>query len=171
MSTLGDYALAGAGGALVLSLGANWWLYHQLSACEVARERDTGAVAAAQPAAVAAQVAANHAPAAASAKIAKESDHAGAQLYQEGYRAGDAYARAHLVPATSGGAPSGPGVPGTDRPVASNDRSGAADGMVAVSRADFDTCTYYGARLDKVHEDAWKLIAAGAATTSEEFAR
>lgn len=169
MSTLGDYALVGVGGALALSLGANWWLYHQLSACEVARERDTSAVAAAQPAAMAAQVAANHAPAAASAQIAKESDDDKAGVYQAGYRAGAAYAAAHRVrPEAVGGTSGEPGVPGADRPVASDDRSGGAPELVELSRSDFDACTDIGLRLYKVHEDAWKLIAAGAATTSEE---
>lgn len=114
----------------------------------------------------AAQIVVNARPAIVSAKIAKDSDHDSKTYYADGYSAGAAYARAHLVrgqsgtPGSAGGAPN---LPATDQAAEKHDGPGNADDMVAVSRADFDILTGNSLRLAKVHQDAEQLIAAGIA--------
>ncbi len=115
------------------------------------------------------QAAVNHAPAAISQAIAKESRADEKAIYEAGRAAGAAYADSHRVrpPAVCAASPAG--VPGTDRPDPQHDGPGDAADMVAISTANFDTCTVNSQRLAKVRADAQALIAAGVAVadTSE----
>lgn len=124
-------------------------------------------VKAAQPIAEAAQIAANHAPAAKSQTIAEKSNDDAKDYYEAGRRAGAAYADAHRLPAAKAAcAPGRAYLPGTDHVAALDDGPGSAPVMVAVARTDFDTLTGNSLRLAKVHQDAEALIAAGVAVPS-----
>lgn len=121
------------------------------------------AVHAAQKQATVDQVAVNHAPAVISQAIAEKSDVDSKVYYDEGRRAGVAYADAHRVPRACTAGPAG--VPGTDSPAPLDDGPGIAPDMVAVTRADFDTLTGNSLRLAKVQQDAQSLIAEGVAVS------
>lgn len=114
-----------------------------------------------------AQIAVNHAPAAKSQKIARQSDDQAKDDYAAGRAAGLAYANAHRVRAGAVCPANRADLPGTDHLVAGDDRPGESPGMVALSQADFDTLTENSTRLAKVRAEAEALIAAGVAVPSD----
>lgn len=131
---------------------------------EALRKADAARIALATAKATTDQIAANHAPAVTSRQIAETSRVQSETYYEEGRRAGLAYAAAHRVRPEAIGCPvSTPGVPGTDRVAAVDDGPGDAPGMVAVAQADFDLLVSNSTRLAKVHQDADALIASGVA--------
>lgn len=131
---------------------------------EALRKADAARIALATAKATADQIAANHAPAATSRQIAETSRVQSETYYEEGRRAGLAYAAAHRVRPEAIGCPvSVPGVPGTDRVAAVDDRPGETPGLVAVTQADFDLLVSNSIRLAQVHQDADALIASGVA--------
>lgn len=115
------------------------------------------------------QIAANHQPAAASAAIAKASNHDAQAYYDAGRRAGAAYAAAHpvslrpIAAPACGGERSAADLPRADYPAALNDRPGDPAAGVAIPRADYDQLVANSLRLAKVHQDAKALIEAGVA--------
>lgn len=119
------------------------------------------AVQSAQKTATAAQIAVNHEPARKSEEIARKSDAEAPAYYEEGRRAGLAYAAAHRV--RNACPVSGPDLPGADRPAEEHDGGGDTPGMVALSKGDFDILTDNSTRLAKVQADALALIEAGVA--------
>jgi hypothetical protein len=129
-----------------------------------ARNKQIAAMIAAQKTATTAQIAANHEPAAKSQTIAENSRDQSQAYYDEGRRAGLAYAAAHRVRPEAVGCPvSAPGVSGADRAAAVDDGPGDASDMVALSQADYGLLVSNSNRLAKVHQDADALIAAGVA--------
>ena len=113
-----------------------------------------------------AQIVVNHAPAAKSQTIARQSDDQAKDDYAASRAAGLAYANGHRV--RDAVCPVGrPDLPGENHPVASDDRSGEAADMVALSQADFDLLRANSTRLAKVQADAEALIAAGVAVPSD----
>lgn len=116
---------------------------------------------AAQPAATAAQIAANHEPARVSAEIARQSD-ADAPSY---YRAVADAAGAHRLPVRAC-SPSAADLPGTDRPSAIDDGPAPAPDMVSRPRAEDDQIVAAAGRAAQMHADAQALIAAGVAIPS-----
>lgn len=122
------------------------------------------AVQSAQTKAADEQAAVNHVPAAKSQAIAEKSNAEAPAYYEEGRRAGLAYADAHRVRVSC---PIGdPDLPGTDSPAKVDDGAGSAPGMVALSQTDFDTLTGNSLRLAKVQQDASSLIEAGVAVSA-----
>ena len=152
---------------LVLALGAagvlGWMLHHERE--DNARLRaDIAEIAKSQRQAARDQAAINHAPAAISQAIAKESRADEKALYEAGRRAGAAYADAHRVRASAPVcAASDADLRGADRVAAQHDGAGPDGELVAITATDFDICTAAGQRLAKVHADAEALIAAGVA--------
>lgn len=123
----------------------------------------------AQPAAHAAQAAANHQPAAVSATIAEISDAQASAYYERGRAAGAAYAAAHRVPASCPASQLGHAdLPGADHPDPIDDGARQATDDVALSRADFEILTGNSLRLAQVYQDAQALIAAGIAVAPPE---
>ena len=131
-----------------------------------AAQAEVAAMKAASKAATVAQIAVNRAPAAKSQAIAEKSNADAQDYYVKGRAAGIAYAASHGVRGAC--IPASANLPGTDHASPVNDRSGAAPGMVAVTRADFDTLTSNSLRLAKVQQDAEALIDAGVAIKSTE---
>ncbi|HIQ16515.1 MAG TPA: hypothetical protein EYH41_00680 [Novosphingobium capsulatum] len=127
-------------------------------------QADLARVTAAQAQARAGQAAANHHPAAVSARIAEISDAQASRYYAQGRAAGAAWAAAHsLHDACPARGPANPALPGADHPAPLDDRSGDTAALVALPRADFDLCTANSARLAQMHQDALALIAQGVA--------
>ena len=143
--------------ALLLSLAANVWLCYEWRSAE----GEIDAIHAAQGKATAAQVAANHQPVVISTRIAEESNRE-APAYYERVRV---VARDHIV--RSPCAPGNSGVPGTDSPAPLDDRPVGSPELVSVARDDWDKLLAAAARLAKVRQDAEKLIAEGAAVSSD----
>lgn len=158
--------LAGIAGVLLIG-GLLFAVSHYRSRVhelEALRKADAARIALATVKATTDQIAANHAPAATSRQIAETSRAQSESYYEEGRRAGLAYAAAHRVRPEAVGCPvSAPGVPGTDRVAAVDDGPGEDPGMVAVAQADFDLLVSNSTRLAQVHQDADALIAAGVA--------
>lgn len=109
------------------------------------------------------QAAVNHAPAVISQAIAKESRADEKALYEAGRAAGAAYADSHRVRAAAICPASPASVSGADRPAPQHDGPGDAADMVAISSANFTTCTFNSQRLAKVYADSHALIAEGVA--------
>jgi uncharacterized membrane protein len=109
------------------------------------------------------QAAANHHPAAVSARIAEISDAQASRYYAQGRAAGAAWAAAHSLhdacPAR------GPQTPLCPEPItlprSMTDPVTLPPGCPP--RADFDLCTANSARLAQMHQDALALIAQGVA--------
>lgn len=158
--------LAGIAGVLLVG-GLLFAVSHYRSRVhelEALRKADAARIALATAQATTAQIAVNHEPAAKSQTIAENSRDQSKAYYDEGRRAGLAYAAAHRVRPEAPGCPIGaPGVPGADRVVAIDDGPGDAPGMVAVAQADFDLLVSNSTRLAQVHQDAQALIASGVA--------
>lgn len=158
--------LAGIAGVLLIG-GLLFAVSHYRSRVhelEALRKADAARIALATAQATAAQIAVNHAPAAKSQTIAENSRDQSQAYYDEGRRAGLAYAAAHRVRPEAVGCPvSASGVPGTDRAATVDDGPGAAADMVALSQADFDLLVSNSTRLAQVHQDADALIASGVA--------
>jgi hypothetical protein len=152
--------------ACLLLLCASVWLWRGWDAEKAGRKDDAAKVAAAQQKATTDQIIVNHVPAAKSQAIAEKSNAEAQSYYEEGRRAGLAYADAHRVRAQTACPISDADLPGADRPAAVDDGSGVASGMVALSQADFDLLTGNSLRLAKVHQDAESLITAGVAVAS-----
>ena len=148
--------------ALIALMCLSGWLWHGKHTAQ----EELAAMKRASVEAGKAQAAVNHAPAAKSQAIAEKSNADAQDYYAKGRAAGLAYADAHRVPRPCPASPAS--VPGTDHAASLNDRSGDAPGMVAVSRADFDTLTGNSLRLAKVQQDAEALIDAGVAIKSAE---
>lgn len=110
------------------------------------------------------QQAVNHAPVIVSQAIAQESRAHEKAIYEAGRAAGAAYADAHRVRASAVVGPVGrAGLPGANRPSEKHDGAGEVADLVAITAADFDTCTVNSQRLAQVHADGEALIAAGIA--------
>lgn len=158
--------LAGIAGVLLVG-GLLFAVSHYRSRVhelEALRKADAARIALATAQATTAQIAVNHEPAAKSQTIAENSRDQSQAYYDEGRRAGLAYAAAHRVRPEAVGCPvTAPGVFGTDRVAAVNDGPGDAAGLVALSQADYDLLVFNSNRLAQVHQDADALIAAGAA--------
>ena len=115
------------------------------------------------------QAAVNHRPAAISADIAKRTDHEADDYIADAMAAARAYADAHRVRPAPAGRASHTDLPGADHSAPRHDGPGddAKLGAIAISKADFDSCTINSGRIAKVHDAAQELIAAGAAKASE----
>lgn len=143
--------------ALAIALLLCWGLYARGN-----RYRDDlTATLAAQQAATQAQVAVNHEPARKSAAVAEKSYVDSKVYYEQGRRAGLAYADAHRV--RNSCAPRAADLPRTDSPAPVDDGPGENPDLVALTREDFDTLTGNSLRLAKVQQDASELIEQGVA--------
>jgi hypothetical protein len=125
-------------------------------------QADLARVTAAQAQARADQAAANHHPAAVSARIAEISDAQASRYYAQGRAAGAAWAAAHSLhdacPAR------GPQTPLCPEPITlPRSMTDPVTRPGCPPRADFDLCTANSARLAQMHQDALALIAQGVA--------
>ena len=119
------------------------------------------------------QAAVNHRPAAISAEIAERTDHEADDYISGAMAAARAYADAHRVRTASAGGAVRADLPGADHPAPRDDRPGdaaeldAAADLIAITRANFDSCTINSARIAKVRDAAQELIAAGVAKAAD----
>lgn len=156
---------------IALAVGAWGWLGWDKAATlngQLTKANATIArIAAAQKLAAADQAAVNRASATASKTIAETSHASLSRNLSASGELGAAYAAAHPVDRVCKQAPRSAardaGVPGAAHTSALDDGSGADGLMVAIPRADFDTCTAVNTRLTQVHTDAQALIAVGVA--------
>lgn len=158
--------LAGIAGLLVVAglLIAVSHYRSRVHELEALRKADAALISRMTAKATIDQIAVNHAPAVTSRQIAETSRVQSETYYEEGRRAGLAYAAAHRVRPEAVGCPvSAPGVSGTDRVAAVDDGPGDAPGVVAVTQADFDLLVSNSTRLAQVHQDAGAMIASGVA--------
>lgn len=116
------------------------------------------------------QAAVNHRPAAISAEIAERTDHEAGDYIAGAMAAARTYADAHRVRPASARGPGHADLPGTDHPAPRDDGPGDAAKLdaIAISPADFDTCTINSGRLAKVYDASQELIAARVARAVDE---
>lgn len=158
--------------ALLCLSGGLWWHYSgkvaDLQGQIASKQKTIDNMKAASKQAAKDQAEVNHQPAVVSGQIAEVSNEQSKSYYDEGRRAGIAYANAHRVRSGAGsGIPDNPDLPGADSAAKVDDGPGEAPGMVAVSQADFDLFVDNSTRLAKVHQDAEALISAGIAVESK----
>ena len=129
------------------------------------RAATIAAIKAAQPIAEAAQIAANHAPAAQSQTIAEKSNET-APAYYDAVRSAVA-ARTTIVRKDAVCPPRDSDLPRADHAPPIDDRPVAATGMVSRAKADDDLIVAAAGRASQMHADAQALIDAGVAVPSE----
>lgn len=157
--------------ALALALGLWGFVEHRAAVkWEDAYHKLVASTQAASERAAKDQAAVNHRPAAISADIAKRTDHEADDYISGAMAAARAYADAHRVRPASARGPIHSDLPGTDHPAPRDDGPGNAAELdaIAISKADFDSCTINSGRIAKVRDAAQELIAAGVAKAADE---
>lgn len=154
--------------ALCALCTAEYWHYssrvQKLSAQLATANQTIGKMKAASAQAAVDQAKVNQHPAIISGQIAEASNEQSKSYYDEGRRAGIAYANAHRVRnGASSGVGSNPDLPIANQATEEHDGPGEAPGMVALSAADYDLFVSNSLRLAKVRQDAESLIASGVA--------
>lgn len=145
-----------------------------------ARDKQIADMLAAEKTALAAQIAANHQPAADSRAIAEQANAQDKQSRPAILTAAAAYAAAHRLPeclrdaaaATGGGVGGAAGLPRADQPAGGGGGANLPSDMVAITRAEFDGDNRNTADLDtlraaiaKLVERGWVVIDKGSAGT------
>jgi len=103
----------------------------------------------------------NHEPARKSAEIARKSDAQAPAYYAAVRVAADAHRMRNPCPISN------PDLPGTDRPIPSDDHTGEATGMVSRPKADDDLIVSAAAQAAQMQVDAQALIDAGIAVSED----
>jgi hypothetical protein len=158
--------------ALCCLCAGGWWHYsgkvEDLTATVAARDKTIFDMKAASKQAAKDQAEVNHRPAVISGQIAEVSNEQSKGYYDEGRRAGIAYANAHRVRGGTGSGVGGnPDLPSPDSAAKVDDGPGETPGMVAVTTEDYSAFVDNSLRLAKVRQDAEALIAAGVAVKSD----